>query len=173
MNDKPVIATTVNRKDKTDFKRFCLDNDLREGNTLRSLLVWLKQLSKENQKKFFEKYISKTHYSRGDKTGTIHVYFSSQEEVDEVRQMARDVQGRILTIKLSYTTLLISLIHWLQKLSKDSLLAFKQRYYLPGLNNTLENIEWQAHTQKKVSIAYDGKTNVRWKNKKELEEAGV
>ena len=171
--DKLVIATTVNRKDKADFKIFCTQNDLREGNTLRSLLVWLKQLSQENQKKFFTKYLSRTQYGRGDKTSTLHVYFSSQEELDEIQQMAREIQGRILSIKLSYTTLLISLIRWLQKLSKDSLLAFKKRYYLPGLNNTLESIEHQAQAEKKVTIDYEGKTNTRWKNKKELEEAKV
>jgi hypothetical protein len=150
--NKYEIGTTISRKDKNAFKIFCTQNDLREGNTLRSLLVWLKQLNKKNQELFFEKYLSKTSYGRGDKTATFHVYFSSQQEVDEIQQMAREIQGRIRTIKLSYTTLLLSLIKWLQNLPEESLLAFRKKYYLPGLYNTLEAIKEQAKYQSSPEI---------------------
>lgn len=158
INEKFEIGTTVSRKDKKDFEMFCLRNDLRQGNTLRSLLVWIKQLNPNNQKLFFEKYLSKTHYGRGDKIATFHVYFSTQEELDEIQQMARELQGKLSTVKLSYTTLLVSLIKWLQNLSEESLLTFRKKYYLPGLKNTLEAIEEQAKYQSKLEIDYEGKS---------------
>lgn len=169
MTEKLNIATTVNRKDKADFKIFCTKNDLREGNTLRSLLVWLKQLSPTNKEKFFEKYLSKTNYGRKDKTATLHVYFSTRKELEEMRQMSREIQGQIVRMKLSYTTLLISLIKWLQNLSKESLLAFKKKYYLPGLHNTIGGIENQASFNRRVKIEYDGTS--KGLKKKDLEEA--
>ncbi len=163
MTEEYKISTTVAMKDKSAFKIFCIEKDLREGNTLRSLLVWFKELSNLNKVKFFKQYGIANKYTRKDKKKTLHVYFQTQKELDDINDMLIDFQATMkqheVRVKMSYTKLLVSLVSWFQNLSPRSLKAFKEKYYLSGVQNSIKAIEDRSSESEGTKININGKAS--------------
>ena len=138
------ISATLKREDKTKFNAFCLEKDMRSGNTMRALIVWFKGLTWDSKKKFISKYLKENRIARDSNTTSTHVYLPNKKEKKAIVDTVRELNYELDDPNISFTTILLSLIKWFQELNETSLAGFIEKYYLPGTNNTLKAIEKSA-----------------------------
>lgn len=161
MDNRNTISATVGEDTKINFLVFCLTHHFKYGNTLKALLVWFLGLSLEDKEKFINQYGTRNRLPKTVKKASLHINLTTPREKIDIKTQINTLKSKLERDDITLALIVVSLISWFQGLNEESLNKFKDRYYFPGKEHTLQDIAVNASLKTGVIDVQAEKTTKR------------